>query len=417
VQPSFDGTGGERISRGDHERGGVLESGGDVVVVGAGIVGLATALALTERGAEVVVVDKEPQLAVHQTGHNSGVIHTGVYYRPGSAKARLCVEGRRRLIAFCDQANIPTRISGKVIVAVDEDELPRLDELQRRASANGVEAHRIGPDELADLEPYARGIAALHVPGAGVVDFRRVAAALAEILRSRNTRFVMGAPVVGADRRSDGVRLRLADGTSVGGSVAVACAGLQSDRVAAALGLEPSVRIVPFRGEYWHLRRPELVRGLIYPVPDPAFPFLGVHFTKKLAGEVEVGPNAVPALAREGYSWGRVSLSDTLDVLRTPGLAALVRRYWRTGLAEILRSLWPPLLLKAARRLLPALLPGDLVRAGAGVRAQALAPDGSLVDDFVFAQDDRVVAVLNAPSPAATASLAIGEEIARRVPV
>lgn len=387
----------------------------DVTVIGAGIVGLATALALSEQGIRVLVVEKEPEPGRHQTGHNSGVIHTGVYYRPGSEKARLCVEGRRRMLAFCEEEQIPVAVTGKVIVAVEDAELDRLAELERRAKANGVEVERIDPDRLRELEPYARGVAALHLPGAGTVDFRRVAGALGRRLESRGVEIRLGDRVVGSTAKSRSVELRLASGEVVTTGGVVACAGLQSDRVARILGLEPPVRIVPFRGEYWHLRRPELVRSLIYPVPDPAFPFLGVHFTRKVDGAVEVGPNAVPAFAREGYSWSRVSPAELLEILGTPGLVRLARRYWRTGLAEIGRSLVPPLLLRAARRLLPALMPGDLVRAGAGVRAQALAPDGTLVDDFVFAQDDRVVAVLNAPSPAATASLAIGEEIARRV--
>lgn len=388
----------------------------DVAVIGAGIVGLATAAELAARGAQVVVVEKEPEPGRHQTGHNSGVLHTGVYYRPGSEKARLCVEGRRRMLELCAEEGIPTQIGGKVIVAVDEGELERLDELHRRAVANGVEGvTRIGPAELRELEPHARGVAALHVPGAGTVDFRRVA----EVLRSRvegaGGEVSLGEGLVAAERRMGSVRLRLSSGRKLDAALVVACAGLHSDRVARLLGLHPGVRIVPFRGEYWHLRRPELVRSLIYPVPDPAFPFLGVHFTRQLDGEVEVGPNAVPAFAREGYSWGTVNPADLAELLRTPGLSRLVRRYWRTGAAEIARSLLPPLLLRAARRLLPAIRRGDLVRAGAGVRAQALAADGTLVDDFAFAEDDQVVAVLNAPSPAATASLAIARVIADRV--
>ena len=388
----------------------------DVAVIGAGIVGLATAAELTARGAEVVVVEKEPEPGRHQTGHNSGVLHTGVYYRPGSEKARLCVEGRRRMLELCAQEGIPTQIGGKVIVAVDEGELERLDELHRRAVANGVEGvTRIGPAELAELEPHARGVAALHVPGAGTVDFRRVAEVLRRRVEGAGGEVSLGEGLVAAERRMGSVRLRLSSGRQLDAARVVACAGLHSDRVARLLGLHPGVRIFPFRGEYWHLRRPELVRSLIYPVPDPAFPFLGVHFTRQLDGEVEVGPNAVPAFAREGYSWGKVSPADLAELLRTPGLSRLARRYWRTGAAEIARSLLPPLLLRAARRLLPAIRRGDLVRAGAGVRAQALAADGTLVDDFAFAEDDQVVAVLNAPSPAATASLAIAGVISDRV--
>jgi L-2-hydroxyglutarate oxidase len=388
----------------------------DVAVIGAGILGLATALALSDQGARVVVVEKEERIASHQTGHNSGVIHTGIYYRPGSDKARLCVEGRQRLLLLCAEDGIPVSLSGKVVIATRPSELPRLDELHRRANANGVEnVTRITPAELRELEPAAAGIAALHVPGAGTTDFRLVAAALERRLRSAGNEVWTGAVVTGGARRAGTWTLHLDDGRGLTSPWVVACAGLQSDRVARLLGLEPAVRIVPFRGEYWHLRRVELVRGLIYPVPDPAFPFLGVHFTKGVDGKVEVGPNAVLAFAREGYSWRRIVPADLKETLTTPGLGRLAGRYWKTGLGEIARSLVPELLTRAARALVPAIRRGDLVRAGAGVRAQALAPDGSLVDDFAFAQGDGVLAVLNAPSPAATASLAIGGEIASRV--
>lgn len=388
----------------------------DVVVIGAGIVGLATALALTERGARVTVVDKENQVAAHQTGHNSGVIHTGIYYKPGSHKAKLCVDGRARLLQFCQQEGIPTKIPGKVVVATSDSQIPALDELHRRAEANGVEAvRRIDPTQLRALEPNATGVVALHVPGAGTVDFRQVAAAMQRRLLTAGGQVQTGVEVKSASRIGSLWTLTL-DGTGVvKAPLVVACAGLQSDRLARLLGLNPQVRIVPFRGEYWHLRRPELVNGLIYPVPDPQFPFLGVHFTKGIDGAVEVGPNAVLAFAREGYSWSRIVPRELREILATPGLATLARRYWRTGAGEIARSLIPALQIRAARQLVPAIRRGDLVRAGAGVRAQALSPDGSLVDDFAFAEGEGVLSVLNAPSPAATASLAIGEEIATRV--
>ena len=387
----------------------------DVVVVGAGIVGLATALAVTQRGARVTVIDKEDRVAAHQTGHNSGVIHTGIYYRPGSHKARLCVEGRKRLLEFCALEDIPTRISGKVVVATREAELDALAELHRRADANGVEnVSRISPAELQAIEPQARGLAALHVPGAGSIDFRQVASSMRKRLEIAGGKVVTGAALMAA-HHDEHWQLILENGGRIEAPRVIACAGLHSDRVAQLLGLNPQVRIVPFRGEYWHLRRPHLVRGLIYPVPDPRFPFLGVHFTKGINGAVEVGPNAVLAFAREGYSWGQIAPKELREIITTPGLARLARRYWRTGAGEIARSLFPPLLVKAARDLLPAVASNDLVRAGAGVRAQALSPDGSLVDDFAFAEGEGVLAVLNAPSPAATASLAIGEEIASRL--
>lgn len=394
----------------------VNSSSSDVIVIGAGVVGLATALALTARGAKVTVLDKEPRVASHQTGHNSGVIHTGIYYKPGSFKARLCVEGRRRLLEFCNEEAIPTLLSGKVVVATREEELGALAELHRRAEANGVEAvTRIALEELRELEPQATGIAALHVPGAGTVDFKQVATRMATRLEESGGIVRTGAPVVAARRHGQTWKLRLESTEIVEAPRVISCAGLQSDRVARLLGLSPEVRIVPFRGEYWHLRRPELVRSLIYPVPDPRFPFLGVHFTKGIDGTVEVGPNAVLAFAREGYSWAKVNGSELKEIITTPGLGVLARRYWRTGGGEVARSLLPFLLVKAARSLVPAVRREDLVRAGAGVRAQALSPDGSLVDDFAFAEGDGVLAVLNAPSPAATASLAIGTEIADRM--
>lgn len=390
----------------------------DVVVVGAGIVGLATARALSLRhpGATVMVVDKEPGVGRHQTGHNSGVLHSGIYYAPGSLKARLSVEGRRRMVEWCAERGVPVEMTGKVVVAVDEGETAPLEEIRRRAAANGVEGVEwLDGAELRSIEPHAAGVAALFVPVTGVVDFSAVATAMAAELAGRGVEVRTEAGLAGAERRAEGLRLRLSDGSQVIAGRVVACPGLQADRVARLLGLEPSVRIVPFRGEYWRLLRPDLVRSLIYPVPDPRFPFLGVHFTRRIDGTVEAGPNAVPALAREGYRWSTVRGADLADLARTPGLRKLAARYWRTAAGEVARSLAPPLLLQAARRLVPAVRPGDLVRAGSGVRAQAVAPDGKLVDDFAIVSDERVVAVLNAPSPAATASLAIGDEIAARV--
>jgi L-2-hydroxyglutarate oxidase LhgO len=389
----------------------------DVIIIGAGIVGLATGLRLTALGARVALVEKEPAVAAHQTGHNSGVIHTGIYYRPGSLKARLCVEGRRSMLAFCAEEEIPTLMAGKVVVATRADELAALDELHRRATANGVEGvQRISPDELKAVEPEAVGVAALHVPGAGVVDFKKVAAAMRRRIESAGGTVTTDARVFGGQRENGIWSVDLDGPPRMQAPQLVVCAGLQSDQIARLLGMTPDVRIVPFRGEYWHLKRPDLVRSLIYPVPDPEFPFLGVHFTKGIDGAVEVGPNAVLAFAREGYSWGKIVPSELRQILATPGLGKLARRYWRTGSAEIFRSLIPRLLLKAARALLPAVQPHDLVRAGAGVRAQALSPDGKLIDDFAFATGDGVLAVLNAPSPAATASLAIGAEIAAKLP-
>lgn len=388
----------------------------DVVIIGAGIVGLATAMALADEGAVVTLVEKEDTVAAHQTGHNSGVIHTGIYYRPGSYKARFCVEGRRHLLEFCEVEGIPTSITGKVIVATSPTELPALDELHRRAAANGVEnVSRLTTSELREIEPEATGMAALNVPGAGVIDFKNVAAAMRRRIEARKGGIRTGARAVAAVRHGDTWAIDLSDSTQVRAPKVVTCAGLHADQVARLFGLKPDVTVVPFRGEYWHLRRPDLVRSLIYPVPDPRFPFLGVHFTKGISGAVEVGPNAVLAFAREGYSWGAISPRELVHILRTPGLGRLARKYWRTGGAEIVRSLVPPLLVKAARALVPAVGRGDFVRAGAGVRAQALSPEGALVDDFVFAEGEGVLSVISAPSPAATASISIGREIASKL--
>jgi L-2-hydroxyglutarate oxidase LhgO len=388
----------------------------DVVIIGAGIVGLATAMALAEQGAVVTLVEKEDRVGAHQTGHNSGVIHTGIYYRPGSYKARFCVEGRRHLLEFCEAEGIPKSITGKVIVATSPAEIPALEELLRRARANGVDnVTRLTTSDLHEVEPEATGVAALNIPGAGVIDFKNVAAAMRRRVEARNGGVRTGARAVAAVRHGDIWSVDLSNSTHVRAPKVVTCAGLHADQVARLFGLSPGVRVVPFRGEYWHLRRPHLVRSLIYPVPDPRFPFLGVHFTKGISGDVEVGPNAVLAFAREGYSWGTISPRELVHILGTPGLGHLARKYWRTGAAEIARSLVPLLLAKAARTLIPAVRRGDFVRAGAGVRAQALSPDGALVDDFVFAEGEGVLSVISAPSPAATASISIGREIASKL--
>ncbi len=389
----------------------------DFAVVGGGIVGLATAGAIERRhpGATVTVIEKEQGLGRHQTGHNSGVLHSGIYYRPGSLKARLCVTGREAMVDWCQERDIDVRLSGKVVVAVADDELEALETIRQRAIANGVAgAETIGTSELRDLEPHVVGVGALWVPETGAVDFTRVVAEMGRELQRGGVEIRTGVAVVDATR-DEAVELRLSDGATVVASRVVACAGLHSDRVARRLGLETDVQIIPFRGEYWHLRRPDLVRSMVYPVPDPRFPFLGLHYTKRIDGTVEVGPNAVFALAREGYSWLAVDRKDLVESLRWPGLRTLGRRYWRTGAMEISRSLIKPLLVRAARRLIPAVDQRDLVRAGAGVRAQAVGRDGALIDDFVIADDGQIAAVLNAPSPAATASLAIADEIVSRL--
>ena len=388
----------------------------DVVVVGAGIVGLASARALAERspGLRLAVLDKEREVAVHQTGHNSGVIHSGVYYRPGSLKARLCVAGARQMIDYCRSHNIPHELCGKVIVATDESEIGRLDELERRGHANGVPGlRRLSAAELRDLEPQAAGIAALHSPHTGIVDYRTVARCMAADLITRGVPIMMSHSVRGIQRG----REELVVTTSTGRLTAhflVNCAGLHSDEVARMAGARPRVRIVPFRGEYYFLR-PEartLIRGLIYPVPDPDLPFLGVHFTRTVEGEVEAGPNAVLALAREGYARTVVDVGDMRETLTYFGFWRLASRYWRTGIDEFRRSFSRAAFAASLQRLVPAVQETDLVPGGAGVRAQAVAADGMLVDDFVIEHSPRAVHVLNAPSPAATASIAIGDHVA-----
>ncbi len=386
----------------------------DVVVVGAGIVGLATAKALQDRDLAVTVVEKEPDVGTHQTGHNSGVLHSGLYYRPGSLKARLCVDGRRRMIEFCTDHDIPVDVSGKVVVATRDGELPLLDELERRGRANGLTGlRRLDPAGLADVEPHAVGLAALHVPEAGVVDFSLVARRLAAVLQAGGAEILTGRAVVRIRPGPGDVRVDTTAGPVTARAV-VNCAGLHADRVARSAGVDPPVRIVPFRGDYYRLEpgADHLVRALIYPVPDPQFPFLGVHFTRRIDGTVEVGPNAVLAFGREHYRGTAPHLADVADVFRYPGFWRIVRRYWRTGVAEMWRSASRRTYAAAARSLVPAVRARDLQRAGSGVRAQAVTPDGSLVDDFVVVETDGAVHVLNAPSPAATASLAIGDHVA-----
>ena len=389
----------------------------DIAVIGGGIVGLATALALTEEspGLRLCLLEKEPRLADHQTGHNSGVIHSGIYYAPGSRKARLCVEGARRLVEFCGENGVTVRRTGKVIVAVTGEELPRLDTLYERGTANGVAGlERIGPERLMELEPHARGLKALHSPGTSSVDFREVAAAMAKRLGQHGVAVRTDARLI-AVRGTPGDLELCTPRETVRARWMVNCAGLYSDTVALMAGASPGCRIVPFRGEYYHLRpdRRDLVRGLIYPVPDPAFPFLGVHFTRTVGGEVEAGPNAVLAFAREGYRFARIHPAELASTLAYRGFWAMVRRHWGMGSREMLRSLSKAAFTRALQRLVPDLRAGDLEEGGSGVRAQAVDPDGSLVDDFRIVPSPGAIHVLNAPSPAATASLAIGRHVAR----
>ncbi|MGW5665389.1 L-2-hydroxyglutarate oxidase [Streptomyces sp. NPDC003758] len=386
----------------------------DVLVIGGGIVGLSTAYAITRAtpGTRVTVLEKEAGPARHQTGRNSGVIHSGIYYRPGSLKARYAVGGAAEMVKFCAEYGIAHAVTGKLIVATEREELPRLHALVQRGRENGIPVRELGATQIPEYEPEVQGLAAIHVGTTGICDFVAVARRLAE---ASGAEIRYGAEVVRIDRRASlGVAVRTGDGTVLRARVLVNCAGLHCDEVARLTGDDPEVRIVPFRGEYYTLRRPELVRGLVYPVPDPAFPFLGVHLTRGIEGEVHIGPNAVPALAREGYGWGVVRPRELGATVAWPGSWRIARRHWRYGAGELRRSVSKGAFTEAVRRLLPAVREDDLVRAPAGVRAQAVLRDGTLVDDFLIQEGARTVHVLNAPSPAATASLAIGREVARR---
>ncbi len=391
----------------------------DVLIVGAGLIGLAVGRALVSalEGVSVVVVDKEGDVAAHQSGHNSGVVHSGLYYRPGSLKARLCVEGREAIHGLCEDNGIPHSRSGKLVIATRPVELAALEELERRGRANGLTGlRRLGPTEIRELEPHATGIAALHVPEAGVADFPGVAERMAVDLRVAGAEVLTERPVTSITHTTSGVEVE-AGAERFTARILVNCAGLQSDRVAVMAGLAPSVRIVPFRGEYYELSETaaDLVRSLIYPVPDPRFPFLGVHFTRGIGGTVEVGPNAVLALGREHYRDTKPAWRDVGETLIYPGFLKLAARHLWAGSKEVLNSRSANLYARAARRLVPALERSDLVAGGVGVRAQAVDRAGNLIDDFVIEEAGKTMHVLNAPSPGATASLAIGRHIGRRV--
>ncbi len=387
----------------------------DVAVVGGGIVGLATAFEFLRRKprASVLVLEKEESVGRHQTGHNSGVLHSGIYYKPGSLKARIAVRGCREMVRFCEEHGVPFEMTGKVIVATSEEERPRLSTLLERGRENGVPGLRaIAAEELREIEPHARGVAAIHSASTGIVSFRAVAEAMASSIEKAGGHVRTRARLIGFRSESDGVTLETEAGDFLARRV-VTASGLQADRVAALCGAAPNASIVPFRGEYYRLR-PEkrgLVRGLIYPVPDPRFPFLGVHFTRVIDGEVEAGPNAVLALAREGYRKTDVSLRDLWQMARFPGAYRMARKHWRTGLDEYHRSLSKRAFVRRLQRLVPDVREEDLEPGGSGVRAMALDPDGTLVDDFRIIEDGPFVHVLSAPSPAATSSLAIAEHV------
>lgn len=388
-------------------------------IVGGGIVGVALARALTERGLdEVTVFEKEHRLAAHQTGHNSGVVHAGLYYAPGSLKATLCAAGRVSIREFCEQKRLPYREVGKLVVAVDESELPALAEIERRSTENRVpDLARIDDIErLREIEPHAAGIAAVHSPHTAVVDYAAITEAMAEDVRAAGGRILLGQEVTAMSLENGRVRVVTPAGEHVFDRV-IACAGLQSDVVAKLVGADPSPKILPFRGEYWQLdpARADLVNGMIYPVPDPRFPFLGVHFTRGVYDDVHVGPNAVPALSREGYRWLSVSIPDTWRSLTWPGAPKLARRHWRMGVYEISGSLLKSLYYRRARKFVPELKRSDLTaKTASGVRAQAWGRDGSLLDDFAVDQVGPVTLLRNAPSPAATSSMAIADHLIER---
>ena len=388
----------------------------DIAIIGGGILGLSTAMQLLERAPQwrVAVIEKEEQLATHQTGHNSGVMHSGIYYRPGSHKAQFCVAGLNNMVKFCEENEIEYQQCGKVIVALHESEFGRLDDLLQRGTANGVpDLEMVGPERLKEIEPHTAGVRALWAPHTGIVDFTKVAAAFANKFQQAGGDIFTGAAVKKITNSSGSVALETTKGTLQAKHL-INCAGLYADKVASMTGEKVGVRIIPFRGEYYTLR-PEshhLVSGLIYPVPDPQFPFLGVHFTRNIKGHVEAGPNAVMALRREGYRKRDFSIGETLGNLAYPGFWKMAMKYWKIGTGEVYRSYSRRVFLRDLQRLIPEIQNSDLASGGSGVRAQAVARDGSLLDDFSIIQGRDAIHVLNAPSPGATSSLAIGEHIA-----
>ncbi|MBL7995977.1 L-2-hydroxyglutarate oxidase [bacterium] len=390
----------------------------DIGIIGGGIVGLATAYRLSQQypGLKIVIIEKENRLAAHQTGHNSGVIHSGLYYKPGSTKASTAVRGANMMKQFCEANSIPYRLCGKVVVATNEGELPALDELHRRGVANGVKDLKIlSREELKEIEPYAAGIRALHVPHAGIVDYTQVSEKLGEHIQFAGNQILLGSRVISIAKNSENWILQTPH-TEFQVRFIIGCAGLFSDRIARLGGIDPKVKIVPFRGEYYKIK-PDmnyLVKGLIYPVPDPRFPFLGVHFTNLIHGGVEAGPNAVLAFKREGYKKSDFNLVDIIETLTYRGFLKLAKKNWRMGFDEMKRSYSKTLFVKALQKLVPEIRSSDLITGGSGVRAQALLPNGNLADDFIIIASSHAIHVCNAPSPAATASLAIADTIVQK---
>lgn len=388
----------------------------DVLIVGAGIVGLATALKIKEKKPElsVIVLDKESDIAKHQTGNNSGVIHSGLYYKPGSQKAINCISGYHMLIDFCNTHKVDYELCGKVVIAIDENELPELEKLYKRGLEHGLSNLKMLDSKgIKEYEPHINGIKGFHVPQTGIVNYSLVADKMAEVFKSLGGEILLDSKVIKVDKANSSVNVHT-ENNLIEASYLVNCAGLYSDKVARINGDHEDIKIVPFRGEYFKLSKEKeyLIKNLVYPVPDPNFPFLGVHFTRMKKGGVEAGPNAVLAYRREGYKKSQISISEFLETLAWPGFRKVAAKYWRTGLGEFYRSYSKKAFTKALQRLLPEITPKDLVPGGAGVRAQACDKNGGLLDDFAIHESDRTVNVYNAPSPAATSSLAIGNTIA-----
>lgn len=393
----------------------------DLTIVGAGIIGLATAYAVSQRfpHLKVTILEKEPDVAQHQTGNNSGVLHAGIYYKPGTLRAKLCVQGVRQMTDFCDTHGIEYQRCGKLIVAVTEDELPRLKTLLERGIANGVQGLRqMNQAELHEIEPFAAGIAAIHSPNTGIVNYKAVSRKLRDLLHERGIEVQLTQKVISISHRQNLLNV-ITSNFELQSKHLINCGGLYADSIGNMMGVTSEIRIIPFRGEYFLIRKEKhnMVRGLIYPVPDPSFPFLGVHFTRVIRDDgigVEAGPNAVFAFAREGYRFSKINLSETADALGFVGFRRLAAKYWRTGLNEMRRSLSKPLFVKSLQRMMPSIQANDLVPGGAGVRAMAIHRSGEMVDDFYIVDSPKALHVLNAPSPAATASFAIGEYIAQQ---
>jgi L-2-hydroxyglutarate oxidase len=387
----------------------------DAIIIGGGIIGTATAYSLQKKGIRsVLVIESEKKLAVHQTGHNSGVIHSGIYYKPGSLKAKLCTEGREILYRFCEEYNIPYERCGKIIVATEKEEIPILDEIEKRGLANGLNRiRRLSKNKILEYERYAAGIEGLFVPDTGIVDFIGVTNKLSDLIKENTGEVLTSCNFLNATNLSDHSVVETSKG-DFNCKLLINCGGLQSDRIAKACGLTPSVRIIPFRGEYYKIKKEKeyLVKNLIYPVPDPRFPFLGVHFTRMIGGGIEAGPNAVLAFSRKGYTYNEISFTDIFEMISFPGFWEMAKQHYKMGFGEFRRSSSKSLFTKALQKLVPSIKENDIVTGGSGVRAQALDRNGKLVDDFRIIDTEKQVHVLNAPSPAATASLSIGNYIA-----